>query len=148
MVTVQITPAAGGFPNPVTFSATNLPPNTTGAFMPQSLTPGGAATSTVFTLTTTPRNLPPPQQNRIPNGPLSGWWLTAAVLGLLGIITARKGIRTRRLAFMPLAVLLLGAAILTGCAKAGGTPAGTYTVTVTATSGSLSHSTTVSLTVQ
>jgi hypothetical protein len=150
MVTIQITPAAGGFPNAVTFSASNLPPNTTGAFNPPSLTPGGAAASTIFTLTTTAPagTIPLPHQGQIPGGPLSGWWLTAAVLGLLGIITARKGLRTRRLAFMPLALLLVSAAILTGCAKSGGTPSGNYTVTITATSGSLSHSTTVTVTVQ
>jgi len=49
---------------------------------------------------------------------------------------------------MPLALLLVSAAILTGCAKSGGTPSGNYTVTITATSGSLSHSTTVTVTVQ
>jgi hypothetical protein len=46
--------------------------------------------------------------------------------------------------------LLLSAAVITGCAtsSASGTPAGNYNVTVTATSGSLSHSTTVVVTIQ
>jgi hypothetical protein len=65
------------------------------------------------------------------------------------MITLRRGIRIQRLAYLPLAVLLLSAAIITGCATgASGTTAGTYSVGVTATSGSLSHSTTIPVTVQ
>jgi hypothetical protein len=65
------------------------------------------------------------------------------------MVTLRRGIRMQRFAYLPLAVLLLSAAIITGCATGNpGTPAGSYNVMVTATSGSLSHTTTVSVTVQ
>jgi hypothetical protein len=65
------------------------------------------------------------------------------------MIMLRRGIRLQRLAYLPLALLLLSAAIITGCATGtSGTTAGTYNVAVTATSGSLSHSATIPVTVQ
>jgi hypothetical protein len=57
----------------------------------------------------------------------------------------------QRFAYLSLAVLLLSAAFISGCSSstmATGTPAGTYNVTVTATSGSYSQSTTVPVVVQ
>jgi hypothetical protein len=61
----------------------------------------------------------------------------------------------RRFAWLPLATLLLAVAVWASCGGGGGTsrttipgtPAGTYTLSVTATSGSLSNTTTVTLTV-
>jgi hypothetical protein len=63
--------------------------------------------------------------------------------------TMRRGFRMQRFSYLPLAVLLLSAAIITGCTTAAtGTPAGPYTVTVKATSGNYSQTTTVAITVQ
>jgi hypothetical protein len=45
-------------------------------------------------------------------------------------------------------VMLLSAAVLAGCAGGGGTPVGNSQLTVTATSGSFTQSTNVTLTVQ
>jgi hypothetical protein len=65
------------------------------------------------------------------------------------LVTLRSGVKMQRLAFLPLAVLLLSAAIITGCTKAAtGTPAGSYNVTVTATAGTYSQTLTVPVTVQ
>jgi hypothetical protein len=47
--------------------------------------------------------------------------------------------------------LLLAATVISGCSTAAlnqGTPAGSYAVTVTATSGALTHTATVNVTVQ
>ena len=147
--TIQVSPLTGtSFPNVVTFSATNLPPNSTVTFTPPSVTPGNAAATTIMKLTTTARSTGSPRPSR-PTGPISGGWIVTALLALLGMMTIRRGIRMQRLAYLPLAVLLLSAAIITGCTSGpSGTAAGNYNVTVTATSGSLSHSTTVAVTVQ
>ena len=147
--TIQISPGAGGFPNVVTFAASDLPPNTTATFSPQSVTPGSSAATTTLTLTTASRANGTPRPARPSHGPLSGGWIVTALLTLLGMVMLRRGIRVQKFAYLPLAVLLLSAAIITGCTTgATGTPAGNYTVKVTATSGSLSHSTTVAITVQ
>ena len=148
MATIQLTPGTGGFPNTITFSATGLPPNSTGMFNPATLTPPitGPITS-VFMLTTMARGGSIPRPNH-PMGPLSGGWIATAILSLLAMLTLRRGFRMQRFAYLPLAVLLLSAAIITGCATASGTPAGSYTVTITATSGSYTQTATVPVTVQ
>lgn len=153
MATIQITPGANGFPNPITFAASNLPPDSTGSFSTNTLTSVTSQTTVTFTLMTTARSGSAPPRPSLPaKRPPAMLWLTAAVLALLGIVTLRRGVRSpQRLAYLPLAVLLLSAAIVTGCTSgstATGTPAGTYNVTVTATSGAVVRTTTISVTVQ
>jgi hypothetical protein len=88
--------------------------------------------------------------------PLGMW---AALLGLICLATwvhARpRSPRTCCSAAAPLATLLTYVVLWAGCGSGsatphpvGGTPPGTYTLTVTATSGSITHSTTVTLVVQ
>jgi hypothetical protein len=87
----------------------------------------------------------------------------AAWIPLPGIIVVFAGVltgesrRRSRISYAGLAVFLLLVVLQTACGSSGssttptpqpGTPAGTYTVAITANSGSLSHTTTVSLTVQ
>jgi len=67
----------------------------------------------------------------------------------MAMLTMRRGFRLQKFAYLPLAVLLLSAAIITGCSTAPtGTPAGSYTVNVKATSGSYSQSTPVAIVVK
>jgi hypothetical protein len=147
--TIQLVPGTGGFPNPVTFSASNLPPDTTAVFSTTTLTPGNATVTTMLTLNTTVRSGGSSTPPGPASGPISGGWIATALLALLGMVTLRRGLRMQRFAYMPLAVLLLSAAIITGCTKmATGTAAGTYNVTVTATSGSYSQTTQVAVVVK
>ena len=76
-------------------------------------------------------------------------WALAAVLALASMELLRRGVRTRRwVVYLPMALLALGLAGVLGCGGAmAGTPAGTSTITVTATAGGVSHTTTVTLTV-
>ncbi len=88
--------------------------------------------------------------------------LTIALMLAAGFSRAgKKPMRVRAFAFAPLALLLLSLALLSSCGSGSGsnsgggggvvnpgTPAGTYTVTVTGTSGTLTSSTAVTLIVQ
>jgi hypothetical protein len=147
--TIQLTPGSNGFPNPVTFSVSNLPPDTTGAFSQTTVTPGNSVVTTTLTLTTHARSGGSEAPGGPSRGPISGGWIATALLALLAMTTLRRGIRVQRVAYLPLAVLLLGAAIITGCTTTKtGTPAGTYNVSVTATSGSYTQSTQVAIVVK
>ena len=149
MAAIKLTPDAGGFPYPVGFYASNLPRDTTASFSQSTITAGAAAVTTVLTLTTTARSGGNARSTPPSRGPISGGWIATALLALLAMVTLRQGLRTQRFAYLPLAVLLLSAAIITGCAAAAtGTPAGNYTVTVKATSGSYSQSMPVAITVR
>jgi photosystem II stability/assembly factor-like uncharacterized protein len=153
--TISATPAAGGFPNSISFSASGLPSASSATFNPTSVTPGATAATTTLSIATTSRGALPPITQRAPRIPMQFalWSLTFAAV-LFGFIFFGRNNRQRRFApaMFATAALLLAIGI-TGCGNnptppPTGTPAGTSTITVTATSGSLVHTTTVTLTVQ
>jgi hypothetical protein len=112
-------------------------------------------------VTTTARGLAETMRTPFnPGGPNRPLWLIASVLALaltsLGFAKlGRRSIR-RLIPIGAFALLLISAGYLSGCAGNGfpkvgsnlGTPAGTYTITVTGTSGTDVHTTTVTLVVQ
>ncbi len=154
--TITITPGTGGFPSVVTFSQTGAPTTgTTVTFSPPSETPGNVATSTTMMITTTSRaGITPGPGRRLPPGPLPLMlWTIAAALLAASLLMMRKNNYRRGLAWAGMAaVLVLVVAGIAGCntktVNPNGTPAGTSNITVTATSGTLSHTTVVTLTVQ
>jgi hypothetical protein len=81
-------------------------------------------------------------------------WLPVGGLSLLGLGVG-AGYKRRRGLAGALLGLIAGTILLQGACKSsssspaatGGTPAGTYTITITGSSGSVSHNTTVQLTV-
>ena len=165
--TLTVTPVSG-FNQSVALSCTKPTQLTlaTCSVSPSALTPDGtnAATATV-TITTTargtgaPRFVPsPPPLGRYTALPLRV--LMGALLALLAALTALWALGERRLNLSPvrwpplgvgLMFLLLWAACGGGGGGGGppppkpGTPAGTYTLTVTATSGGVSHTTSLTL---
>jgi hypothetical protein len=133
----------------VNFSATGLPAGANATFSPATLQAGGKMTNITMTVVTaaTASNAPPPSPfERLP-----------IALGLLLPLLGAKATR-RRLRQMPpylgvalLAVLSLAAvAGLSGCAGAGLFAARKvpYSITVTATEGTLQRSTKVPLAIQ
>jgi hypothetical protein len=145
-----------GFGGSVSLACTGLPALSACTFSPTSVTPGsGTATSTLTISTTAPSGLGPRLPGQPPTVPLL---LTAGLLGLLAwTLLCRRG-RLHRAAAALAGIALVALALGTlSCGGGGssasaphnpGTPTGTYSVTVTGTSGQLQHATTVSLTVQ
>jgi len=135
----------GDFSGTVALSATGLPTGAMATFTPASVTPGSESSGSVLTIQTASLTAQAHAQN--------GWrWLPGVTLAFcIPLLWWRSRERIWRLGCGLLCLLLgVGAAMLTGCG--GGyysrAPAQTYTVTVTGTSGSTQHSTTVTLTVQ
>jgi hypothetical protein len=142
---------AATFPAAVTLSVSGLPPGATVTFSPATL-PAGSGTTTV-TLTI---QLPQTAAALHPTHDL-GCGLAPFALALLLLPFAGRLRRAgRRFGRTVSLLLLLGAGLaaaagLSGCGSASGffgQQQTTYTVTVTGSSGALSHSTTVTLTVE
>ena len=139
-----LTPASGSFPYAVTYSLSGLPSGATATLSPSSIASGSAATTVKLTVQTASASARVEQRSI--TGRYAPLVLALLLLPLAGTRRMRK--QARR---WPALLLVLGAAAIfvTGCG--GGYFAQqqqSYTVTVTATSGSLQHSTTVTLEVQ
>jgi hypothetical protein len=150
-VNVTVPPVGGAFNNPVTMSATGLPPGATARFNPLTVTPGTAGAPTVMTIQLAPLAAAVLPEAYPPHRP---WPLPSLALALalcgLGLRRKRLPITLRRtLLLAPLALSLLA---LFGCG--GGwlgpstTPPGSFVVIITGTSGTLTASTTVTVVVQ
>ena len=147
LATYQVTVGEinGDFSGTVALSATGLPTGATATFTPASVTPGGESSWSVLTIQTASLTAQAHAHN--------GWrWVPGATLAFcIPLLWWRRRDRIWRLGTGLLCLLLsAGAAMLAGCG--GGyyseAPAQSYTITVTGTSGSTQHSTTVTLTVQ
>ncbi|MGE5324588.1 MAG: Ig-like domain repeat protein, partial [Actinomycetota bacterium] len=152
---IEVSPQHG-FSAPVTFSCSGVPTGANCSFSPGSVTPNGSAATTTLTITTSAGGLGafavPYRGAPYRDSP----WLPVSVAMLLvaGMVVVGSG-RKRR--WQPLCLMLLTCAVLSGLVACGGsstpppppaTPAGTFTITVTATSGSTSHQSAITLTVK
>ena len=155
---LQLAPESG-FNQTVTLACTNAPALTTCAVSPASVALGSASSVTV-TVTTTGKAIAPISQPgpRFPAWPMTMLCALAAFAMLLMKDRVRQALAMqsglRLLAGMAMVILLLFASFgLTACngnsnSSSPRTTAGTYQLTVTATSGSLQHTTTLQMTVQ
>jgi len=153
-ITLTVTPE-GPFTSPINFSCSGLPALANCSFSPATVTPGGSTVTTTLTISTaahTAALLPLGRRS----SPLYAIWLVlpAILLGMVGIVTPKH----RKLSSYCLLVLLMGGCLLQGaCAGTseggskggtGGTPSGSYTITVTGAAASTQNTATVMLTVQ
>jgi hypothetical protein len=154
---------SGGFNQTVGFVCGNTPALTSCLISPPSITLDGtnSSSATVTVTTNAPSSsLPMDRGPRSPLGirfPFSPVWLLVLAV-LMAILAGMRG--RRRTAWLGLAVMVLLVGLWASCGGGGGggssgggngspgTAPGVYTLTVTATSGSLSHTTTLTLNVQ
>jgi hypothetical protein len=151
---LPMTPSGGAtFPAAVSFSASGVPTGFTATFSPSSLTAGSAATNVALMIQV-------PTTAMLDNSSRPDRGLPLIALSLL-ILPFLGRIRRSRpwLSLLALLVMVMagagGLATLTGCGGGGSGSSGessnqpqTYNIIVTATSGTLSHSTTVTLVVE
>ncbi len=147
---LTVNPQNGTFNSAITFSCTGVPSLASCVFSPASVTPGASPATTTLTISTSA----PITAALLRESSIFALWLPLP-LALLGWNAARRVSRRQRvLGLIGLGMLLTLA--MAGCGGSSGsarrqipgTPAGTYNVTVTGTSGATTRTTTVTLTVR
>jgi YVTN family beta-propeller protein len=156
--TLTVTPQ-GSFTSPISFSCTGLPALAGCTFSPASVTPNSSTATSTLTITTTAQaaSLASPFGRR--SSPLYAMWLVlpAMLLGAVGMAAPK---RRKLLSYCIVFLLVSGCLLQVACSGAsnssgggggggtGGTPAGSYTITVAGTAGSTQNAASVTLTVQ
>ncbi len=146
--TIALTPANATFVYPVSLSVSGLPAGVTASFTPSSVATGAAATSTVLTLRASAQAQM--EKHRKPWGGMAT--STALALLLLPMVFSRRTRRTMqqlsRAGRVLIALFVLAmVSALTGCGGHSDHASTSYTVTVTAVCGPVTHTADVTLTV-
>jgi len=150
---VTVSPTDGLYGLPVSLACTGTPSLSTCTISPQQVTPGSAAVSATVTITTTA-----PQSSMLHVlGSVTGVYALFLPLLWLYSGTAKHGrsAKLRTLGWVLGVVLLLIVVSLVGCGgsysppkqQKPGTPSGTSTITISGSSSSMNHTTTVTLNV-
>ena len=148
----MVTPLNGAYPSTVNFAVSGLPAGATGTFSPGNIAANGGTQTVMLTVQTAPATA----GNTIS---LVDRKVAPVILGLLllPLAGARRLRRTGRTMGRMLCLVLLllggaiGAGVLSGCGSNNGflgQASANYTITATATSGTLQHTSAVNLNLQ
>ena len=163
--TLNLDTAGGNSLLPTTFACSGLPRKAECIFNPSMIPAGSPDTTVTLTITTTSNTVTVSSAGvaapMIPTGggmPPGGWLaIGISVLGLFTLASMkRQALRLSGARLCLLGLLLVAGGYAAGCAGDGGgfpegasgTPPGSYTVTVTATSGTVQRTTNITLNVQ
>ena len=152
--TIAVAPQFGAFNAPVTLGCANVPAGMACSFSPSTVTPGANGAASTLTLTTS-------RLASTGKGPLyrqRGWAWIAITFAPFGFVVV-GGVERKRIHWLMLGMLLALLIAGVGCGGGGGNSvaapapapahsATTSTVTVTATSAGITHSVTLTVTVQ
>ena len=154
--TLNVTPV-NGFIQPITLVCQGLPVGATCVITPNPVTPNGSTSIPVtVSIHTAVRNMLPPTLwiKNYPDIIFSLYWLACFVAFALLAMIARNRLTANRAVLAEFGIITLLLVAAAGCGGGGatgvpaGTQAGTYTITVVGTSGSLSHNTTLTIQVK
>ena len=162
---LTVAPSNGPFANPITFSVAPLPPEASASFSPSAtITPGATSQTVALSITTTAHTVSSSPHANPFDAPflflLSFAGIGISVVGLIWTVCRDSAVREKRLIprFLAMAVLLCAAG-MGACSGGGGssavpqvntasgTPAGSYTFTITAASGGVTHTASATITV-
>jgi large repetitive protein len=149
---VQVAPDYGSYAGTVNFAIAGLPPGATVSFSPSTIAANGGPQTVTVTIQTAAATAMLHRESR-PSGDRKLAPFALVCLLLFGVGSMRKRRRALRGLFYLLVLIGAGTAtsMMSGCDSPNGfftqSPQN-YTVTITATAGSLEHTTTVTLNVQ
>jgi hypothetical protein len=153
---LTVSQVGGSFGNAVKLTCSGLPAQTSCSLSPSAVTPGASAASSTLTITSTATvSQVAPKASRV--APIYAIWIQLQAIGLFGVVVVASKNSRRKMRGCVLAILLTMALLfMIGCAggtgigptRQTGTTPGTYTITVTGSSGTLQHSLPVTLIVQ
>jgi hypothetical protein len=132
-----VTPQNGSFTSPISLTVSGVPTGYTATFNPASVTPGSSPATATLTISKGPIALLEKTLS-----------ITAPALALIAFFFVPRARRRRLIMLVVFAVGAIAAVTFSGCGGGFGLPTTTYSLTITASGGGVTQTTTVQLTVR